>query len=316
MTAHGSTLPCRTERSRLRSGMRVGQDHPATSASLIPSDGARRYLEDGFVVVSEALGDADLAPVRATLSRFVESEAHRLLDAGTVSDLYAELPFTQRLLDLYRPLAEKTAGWNTEVLSKEIYDFAVNETILDIAEALVGPELQFNGDYWVRTKLPGDVAADPFPWHQDSGYYGAKTPFHILWLWVPLVDVGVDNGCLQMIKGSHRWGLLPINEDANGYHVPVEDIETRGEVVTLPMKAGDVLAFHNMTFHRSLANKSQEIRWSIDMRYSEIGQPLEWLDESGRTGFVARSRSNPASVVSWEGWRGSLGVAGNSNTLR
>jgi hypothetical protein len=61
------------------------------------------------------------------------------------------------------------------------------------------------------------------------------------------------------------------------------------------MRPGSVLFMHRLTKHASLPNISDDIRWSFDLRYQPIGQP------TGRPafpGFVARSRRDPASVLS------------------
>jgi len=73
----------------------------------------------------------------------------------------------------------------------------------------------------------------------------------------------------------------------------------------VPMQPGDVLFLTQHTIHGSLANESDDLRWSFDLRYNPIGQ------SSGRDlfpGFVARSKADPASVlrdpVAWEKlWR-------------
>jgi len=277
--------------------------------SLLSPEQSQRYEEDGYLIIPNLLNERDLEPVRRAIMRQVENEAQRLFDTDEIQDVHDELPFTRRLKEIYRPIKKRSIGWNQEVFSEEIYDFGRHRTILDIAEALVGPELQFNGDYWVRTKLPGEKVTT-FPWHQDSGYYGDPTEFHILSLWMPLVDVNEHNGCMQVLPGSHRWGLRPVDRNGDGHHIPTEDIESRGEIVTLPMKAGDIFAFHNLTFHRSLMNYSDDIRWSIDLRYSEIGQPLEWLFKAGLNGFIAQSREHPKTVDSWADWQEKRRAAG------
>ena len=194
-------------------------------------------------------------------------------------------------------------SWNREVLSEAVYDLCVHPAVLDIAESLLGStEVTMNGDYWVRPKLPEEQLTT-LPWHQDSDYYGAQTePLHLLSIWLPLVDVDETNGCMQFIPGSHKWGLLPTVRQ--GHHLaPTEDVEARGRVATLPMAVGDAVAFRNLTFHRSLMNNSVGVRWSIDLRYSVTGTPLDWLAEMGLHGFVARSQQQPESVDSWETWR-------------
>ena len=72
------------------------------------------------------------------------------------------------------------------------------------------------------------------------------------------------------------------------------------EIATLPMERGDVLLLHKEIPHRSLANQSETIRWSMDLRYQETGTP------TGRPfhpDFPVRSRANPNSVlVDYEEW--------------
>ncbi|MDA0989196.1 MAG: phytanoyl-CoA dioxygenase family protein [Verrucomicrobia bacterium] len=267
-----------------------------------------QYEQAGYLILPGVLDATDLEPIKCVLSEHVDREARHYVEAGQLDDLYADLPFEKRLAAVYGPLDRQSIGWNKQIFSKPIYDFGMQSKILDIAESLVGPELQFNGDYWVRTKLPGE-AMTTLPWHQDSGYYGGKVDFQILSLWIPLVDVDTTNGCLQVIPGSHKWGLLPTKENELGHREPVDDIEARGEIVTLPMKAGDIFAFHDLTFHRSQMNHSDHIRWSIDLRYSEIGKPLDWLFRACMNGFVARSRENPDQVDSWAAWQAKRAAA-------
>lgn len=62
----------------------------------------------------------------------------------------------------------------------------------------------------------------------------------------------------------------------------------------LPCKRGDVVLLDQFTEHTALPNKSDQLRWSFDLRWNPIGQP------TGRPafpGFVARSRQNPTSQL-------------------
>ena len=266
-------------------------------------DRIEEYERDGFLVVRGLLQDRELEPLRRVITAQVDREARQKQAAGAIDDLHENAPFERRLYEVYQGIKRNSGNWNQEVFSRELYDFGTNPAILDLVESILGPEIQFNGDYWVRSKLPHE-SLTTYPWHQDSGYYGAATEkHHILSLWIPLVDVNEVNGCMQMMPGSHRWGLLPAMDDGDGHLQPREEIEKRGQCVAATMEVGDVLAFHNLTFHRSTMNRSDSIRWSIDLRYSAIGVPLDWLFKNCINGFVARSRSNPGQVDSWEDWR-------------
>ncbi|MDA0336213.1 MAG: phytanoyl-CoA dioxygenase family protein, partial [bacterium] len=126
----------------------------------------------------------------------------------------------------------------------------------------------------------------------------------ILTVWFSLTDASIEHGCLQVFPGSHRRGLLHHCKRPLGLSVADPLLPTEAPV-PLPMKPGDVLFLTQLTCHSSLANVSDEVRWSFDLRYQPIGKP------TGRPafpGFVARSRANPASElrdpVAWERlWR-------------
>ena len=260
------------------------------------------YQENGYLLAPGVLRNEELEPIRQAIAATVDQIAQQLYAEGQIKQRYEEAPLSRRLAYVYQhATSKKSMGWNREVFSKAIYDLLTHPHLLALAETLLGPEVTVNGDYWVRTKLPGEQLTT-LPWHQDSGYYGAQTaPVHILSLWIPLVDVDEHNGCMQFMPGSHRWGLLPTAKDEDRHNIPTEDIETRGRAETLRMKIGDVVAFHNLTFHRSLMNNSDDIRWSIDLRYSPTGTPTDWLAKMGLFGFVARS-AQPEAVETWDTW--------------
>ena len=128
-------------------------------------------------------------------------------------------------------------------------------------------------------KIAGTMAQHRLPF--QSLAYGS--------LWLMLMN---GTGCLKVIPGSNKWGLLP--SESNGMHLePTEDVEARGALRSLPMRAGDILAFGQYTFHASGENSTEEVRWSIDLRYSPTGHDMDWLFER-YPGFIARSRSDPA----------------------
>jgi ectoine hydroxylase-related dioxygenase (phytanoyl-CoA dioxygenase family) len=268
----------------------------------------QQFADEGYVVVPGLLSEEILEPVRRAIAAGVERQAQQLYAGGRIRSLYREESFNRRLAVLQREVDEDLGIWNREVFSRAIYDLHVHPPLLDAVEGLIGPEITVNGDYWVRPKIPGGKIIT-YPWHQDSAYYGpASLTIPILTVWVPLVDVDARNGCLKVLPGSHTWGLRPTRSE--GPHlVPTEDVEAMGAPILLTMRVGDVVIFSRFTFHGSLMNRSEEVRWSIDLRYSPTGPDMAWLFDRF-PGFVARSRSNPERVDSWEAWRAYRGREG------
>jgi ectoine hydroxylase-related dioxygenase (phytanoyl-CoA dioxygenase family) len=76
-----------------------------------------------------------------------------------------------------------------------------------------------------------------------------------------LDDATVENGCLQYIPGSHRWGLLPkpvIAGDLDGVREFLNDAQRKQfeHPVYAPVKAGEAIFHHSLTLHGSGANTS------------------------------------------------------------
>ena len=154
----------------------------------------------------------------------------------------------------------------------------------------------------VRISLPGSEKT-PFRLHQDSQYYGEPTQHaHIVTVWIPLVDVDKGNGCLYVIPGSNRWGLVGGARDENNRIRSFEDVEARGTPVPVPMKTGDILLFSNLTFHGSKVNLSDAVRFSLDIRYvrtpgTYAASELEQAGETFMFEKVMKNKSIPPMVV-------------------
>ena len=165
---------------------------------------------------------------------------------------------------------------------------------------IVGPEVTLHGISVIRIKLPED-ARSSIPWHQDSHYYNERhrgrfeantEHMRVVTTWVPLVDADLDNGCLWVIPGSHRWGFLSGARSETGHVLIPEDVERRGTPTPLPMKAGDVVFLTNLTLHASKVNSTDRVRWSHDFRYHPTAastpagtrnarQPTTWTPSRG-----------------------------------
>ena len=227
---------------------------------------ASSYVRDGYQLIERAIPQADLQPLRDSISEQVGVHAQTLLDEGKVDRLYEELPFGRRLAALHADFELLKRSWSLPAFDPQLYDLIRHPAIVAALEPLLGPDISFV-DYLVRPKMP-DSERTAFPLHQDSQYYGkASQHAHIITVWIPLVDVDEVNGCLFVIPGSNHWQLFDSARDENGNMRSFEDIEARGTPVPVPMRAGDILLFSNMTFHGSRVNRSDAVRWSTDIRY-------------------------------------------------
>lgn len=283
-----------------------------------------RFHADGYLVVDGLLDPAlDLDPVISEYESVLSRLADELFDAGKITSRYEDLPFSERLVNVYRDSGKVHAQYFDFCLPQSgitddtpfwtgpaVFDVIRSPRILDAIESLIGPEIYSNPVQHVRLKPPehltpvdpatGQVQLGATPWHQDNGVILEEADeTEIITVWFPLTDATIENGCLSVVPGSHRDGLLPhCPADANnrtgfGVHIKERLFDSHA-ALPLPMKRGSALFMTKRTIHNSLPNTSEHVRFSFDLRYNPIGQP------TGRgmfPGFVARSRQQPETEL-------------------
>ncbi len=141
-----------------------------------------------------------------------------------------------------------------------------------------------------------------FPWHQD--YPVIQDSEDALIYWIPLRDVGEENGCLHIAPGSHRLGVLPQlpqrEEDAVSATIPDDSILNQFPHIRIPMLSGDVLVFNTLMLHASGSNRSNNPRWSLQVRHGNFEHPKaiarNWPNSS--VWNVPFQESHPEYVIS------------------
>ena len=261
------------------------------------------YRSDGYLLLPGMFGEADLEPVRLAIEDEVDRLADRFYREGKVSSRFADQPFNRRLVLLCESAGEEVRIWELRTRASvipELYQFVRHPRMLDLMTALLGSEVAWTGSFAVRVKLP-ETEETRFPWHQDTQYYGNPTRhLHVISVWIPLVDVDEHNGCLQLLAGSHRWGLLGGARDSERVVRMFEDVEQRATPVVLPMRRGDTLAFSNLTCHASTVNHTDQMRWSIDLRYvaPEAAAARSDAEREGYATIYDHYRMRPITVTS------------------
>jgi ectoine hydroxylase-related dioxygenase (phytanoyl-CoA dioxygenase family) len=111
-------------------------------------------------------------------------------------------------------------------------------------------------------------------WHQDYGYWYKNQfmfPDQLVSVMVALTPANKENGCIQVIKGSHKLGRVNhgfAGEQVGADMTMVNNALATMEIVYVEIEAGDALFFHSNILHRSEANTSEHPRWSIISCYS------------------------------------------------
>jgi ectoine hydroxylase-related dioxygenase (phytanoyl-CoA dioxygenase family) len=169
-------------------------------------------------------------------------------------------------------------------------------------------------------------------WHQDYGYWYKNQfifPDQLCSAMVALTPANKENGCLQVIKGSHKMGR--VNHGFAGEQVGADMVMVNNALKTMPLvycelDPGDALFFHPNLLHRSEANLSDYPRWSIiscyssqsNLAYNETSTSwnvpvdivpdeaiLGWPRESSANADFLKKENDPALKVSgWEAQEG------------
>jgi ectoine hydroxylase-related dioxygenase (phytanoyl-CoA dioxygenase family) len=111
-------------------------------------------------------------------------------------------------------------------------------------------------------------------WHQDYGYWyknGFPYPDAMISVMLALTEATRQNGCLQILKGSHKMGRIEhsfAGEQQGADMDFVNEAIKNCENVFVELNAGDVLFFHPNLLHASSANLSDKPRWSIISAYN------------------------------------------------
>jgi ectoine hydroxylase-related dioxygenase (phytanoyl-CoA dioxygenase family) len=111
-------------------------------------------------------------------------------------------------------------------------------------------------------------------WHQDYGYWyknGFLYPNAMISVMVALTEATRENGCLQVLKGSHKMGRFEhlFAGEQQGADIPfVEEALKVCERVYVELEPGDTLFFHSNLLHMSEANLSDRPRWSLISAYN------------------------------------------------
>ena len=153
----------------------------------------------------------------------------------------------------------------------EVYHHLLyHEPLLDIAESLIGPNIQLFHDQalYKPARHGGEV-----PWHQDNGYWRC-TPPDLVSIWMALDDADEENGCMNVIPGSHlesapdhdravsEKGKLPALLEAN-----VDE----NRAAPVPVKAGYAMVHHCLMLHQTNPNKSDRRRRAMVIHYMPTG---------------------------------------------
>jgi len=221
-------------------------------ASLFTPEQRAAYERDGFVLIRSLFDTEEIALLRGAIETDPQLHAS-LYDRNDASGK-----------------STRMATWNHP--GDSVYGLAArSHRVVDTMEEMLGGEV-YHYHSKLTAKEPRDGGA--WEWHQDYGYWyhnGCVFPT-MASVMVALDKTTCENGCLQVIRGSHHagrveHGVLP-GQQVGADPRRVEEMLKSLELVYAEMEPGDGLFFHANVMHRSDQNRSENRRWTVLFCYN------------------------------------------------
>jgi len=148
-----------------------------------------------------------------------------------------------------------------------------SKRIVDATDQLLdgnSPICHFHSKLMVKEPKVGGA----WEWHQDYGYWYKNEflfPDQMFSVMVAITAATKENGCLQVIGGSHQMGRIEhgfAGEQVGASQHYVDLALRTMPLVYVELQPGDALFFHSNILHRSAANLSDTARWSLISVYN------------------------------------------------
>ncbi len=211
-----------------------------------------------------AIAAPDLAP---TLSAAEREQFHQRGFLGpyalcSPAEMAARTPAIERVLITPAP-DHKQLGHNRHLDQRVIWDLASHPAIIGRMASVYGPDLLlWRTNFFIKHQDGKEI-----PWHQDYNYWPLE-PAVIISAWIAVDRTSTENGCLQIIPGSHRKILPHVRAtkdmgfgemaDPAGYDA--------SQAINLEMAPGEFVLFNERTLHHSHANHSTKRRIGLAVR--------------------------------------------------
>jgi ectoine hydroxylase-related dioxygenase (phytanoyl-CoA dioxygenase family) len=247
-----------------------------------------RFQADGFWIYGPILTAEELATLQERIDALAAGEGPAAEKVGIRLEAAAQRGGLQEV-------ARRDQVW--QIMGATRHDAAIrrhaeNPRILAIVAALLGTEdIKLFSD---QTLMKPAFHGSPVSWHQDSGYWTSIDPPALVTCWTALDPATEENGCVRMIPGSHKHGVLPHERrDDSFLHAQGIDLATAVPVV---LPAGGCSFHHSCTVHGSGPNQTPQRRRGLAVTYMRADS--RWRgDPAQQPAYpLLRGREHPGGV--------------------
>lgn len=206
---------------------------------MLGKEQLNQYEEAGYIIPDLQLPEAMLEDIRARHTRFVAK--------------YPE----------YRDYCPALLH-----LDDGFVEYCRQPEILDMVEQILGPDFAlWNSSFFAKPALDGRAT----PWHQDGEYWPIR-PLATCTVWLAVDDSTTENGCLRVLKGSHKDRRLRRHNQNDSPDLTLnQELDPseydESQAVDIELKAGQMSLHDIYLLHGSEANRSPRPRRGMTMRF-------------------------------------------------
>lgn len=238
------------------------RDYPVIRESDVLS-----HRERGYLVVEGALTPGEVTELRHEAARICRGELGALPGVPPSRAEDSDDEVISRVLCLHQP----------HKVSPVMHRYLAHRTIVDVLTRIISPNVKA-----MQSMLFIKAAGKPGQaWHQDEDYIPTRDR-SLTGVWIAMDDATVENGCLWVIPGSQRHGVLwPLKWHGDrrfdcaqeAYDFPFRD----EDAIPVEVKAGAMVFFNGYLLHRSLPNHAKAgFRRALVNHYMSAESLLPW----------------------------------------
>jgi phytanoyl-CoA hydroxylase len=247
---------------------------PLTATTVTDSELTSRYHRDGYLVLAEALRSDEVRALQEEAVRICRGERGAVDGVQPPAAGEPDQLVVRRYLCIHFP----------HKLSALLRRTVAHPVVVDALTQVIGPDVKaMQSMLFIKSEgKPGQA------WHQDELFIPTRDR-SLTAAWIALDDATVENGCLWVLPGSHRPGVLYPDRDQ---HDPRFDCEVEAydfpyrdqDAVPVEVPAGSVVIFNGYLLHRSLPNTGRHgLRRALVNHYMSAQSLLPWFVPEGVT---------------------------------
>ncbi|HCV85177.1 MAG TPA: phytanoyl-CoA dioxygenase family protein [Deltaproteobacteria bacterium] len=236
----------------------------------------KSYQDNGFVVIPNLFNESKINELLAETLRLCREEG-------------SKLPKTHLLTNKSHPPSNIDEMSDDELLSHFLalhFPHKMSPSFRSMLDApelvpylamLIGPNVKCMQSmlFVKKSGKPGQA------WHQDEHFIPTRDR-SLTGVWIALDDATIENGCLWIIPGSHKAGVLypvrsPVSKEYDGAPEAFNYPYSPDEALPVEVSKGSVVFFHGYLLHSSLKNRSKEqYRRALVHHYMSAESLLPW----------------------------------------